>query len=222
MNIAYIRTSKEDQHPENQKDDLIKLAGDLDLKFYREQASAWKLDSDKRPIFSEVKDLIMNGKVNALYVWDLDRIYRNRKKLISFFKLCQTRKCQVFSHRQQWLLKLKDIPEPFDEMMHDLMLQIMGWLAEEESNKRSERVRAAMKIKKGSVYSKNGKKWGRKGFSNQTVNRILDLRDQHPNLSIRKFAELCYYYDENNNKKKMSLGAVHKILSKKSKENLSF
>ena len=82
------------------------------------------------------------------------------------------------------------------------MLQIMGWLAEEESSKKSERVKAAVRHKQGKTLSYRGNKWGRKSLSKQKVRKILNL--QSNNKSMRAIAlELG-----------ISLGSVHKTISK--------
>lgn len=46
-------------------------------------------------------------------------------------------------------------PPPFDEILYSLMLQLVGWLAEEESRRKSERVRLAFNNKKEGMH------WGR-------------------------------------------------------------
>ena len=139
MNIVYIRTSTHDQHPENQLKDCLSINKWGEYSVYDEELSAWK-DDFKREQFGAITDLIKKRKVTHLIVWDLDRLYRNRKKLIGFFQLCKVYKCKVHSFRQQWLEDINKMPEPWNEMMFDLMLQVMGWIAEDESNKKSERI----------------------------------------------------------------------------------
>jgi len=102
--------------------------------------------------------------------------------------------------------------------MFDLMLQIMGWLAEEESIKKSERVKLA--IRKTDKYgnrikaiSINGKKWGRKEIKNkQMINDIMELHKQK--LSMVKIAKQVYYYDKSNNKVNPTSTTVWKIIKK--------
>ena len=210
--IIYLRTSTQEQNPENQLKDCQGINKYGDYELIEEQQSAFK-DNIHRDKFNQLLILIKQRKVNHLIVWDLDRIYRNRKKLIEFFELCKIYNCKIHSFRQEWLEQLHKIPEPFNEIMHSLMLQIMGWLAEEESKKKSERVKSATRKQKGTTYSYKGKKWGRKSINSdrlkQTVKR---LREQ--GLSIRKILnnEEVYYYDKNKNKKKPSLATVHSYL----------
>lgn len=200
MKAVYIRTSTEDQNPENQIKDIETLSGDTYL-LYRDQQSAWK-DNIDRTEFELLKKGIREKKITDLYVWDLDRIYRNRKRTIEFFEFCKIYCCKVHSFRQQWLESLNNIQEPFNEIMHRLMLEIMGWLAEDESKKKSERVKAAVRKKNGKTVSYKGNKWGRKTLSTQKRNKLLEYAKAHPEASIRGLARYA----------EISVGSVHKIL----------
>ena len=90
MDIIYIRvsTDKKDslkgQDPYNQLTNLLDFAP-KDSIVYEDRQSAWK-ENIERIEFNKIKDLIKKGKVRGLYVWDLDRLYRNRKNLINFFE----------------------------------------------------------------------------------------------------------------------------------------
>lgn len=206
----YLRTSTEEQNPENQLKDCLNINKYGDYELIEEKQSAFK---DKNRIkFNEVLKLIKQRKVNHLIVWDLDRIYRNRKKLIEFFELCKIYNCKIHSFRQEWLEELHKIPEPFNEIMFNLMLQIMGWLAEEESIKKSDRVKNAIrKNKKGITISRKGNKWGRKSIKTKRLKQeVKQLREQ--GLTIREIAKQVYFYDKSNNKKNPSASLVHKLL----------
>ena len=210
--IIYLRTSTEEQNPENQLKDCLTLVK-IPCKHIEEQQSAWK-DKD-RPKFEAIKKQIKSGQINELIVWDLDRVYRNRKKLNSFFAFCKMYNCKVNSFRQQWLNDLNNIPEPFNEIMHSLMLSIMGWLAQDESDKRSMRVKSAVRRDSGITKSRKGKKWGRKEVKNKKmIEDVIRLKTEQPKLSLVKIAEQVYYYDKSNNKKQPSKFVVFNILKK--------
>jgi DNA invertase Pin-like site-specific DNA recombinase len=197
----HIRTSTEEQNPQNQLADCKTLLTEEGYTVVEEKQSAFK-DKD-RPLFEDIKKQIKQGRVNTLIVWDLDRLYRNRKKLIQFFEFCKIYRCKVQSFRQQWLNQLNDMPEPFNEIMQGLMLQIMGWIAEDESRKKSDRVKIA--------YKNRTKKWGRKPLQNVET-QVLELHKQ--GKSLREIASVVYYWDSARNKKFVSKSAVHKIISK--------
>ena len=197
--IIYIRTSTEEQNPQNQLADCKTLLDTENYEIVEEKQSAWK-DKD-RPLFESIKKRIQKREVKELICWDLDRLYRNRKKLIEFFEFCKIYKCKIISYRQQWLNQLHQMPEPFNEIMQGLMIQIMGWIAEEESRKKSERVKIA--------HKNSTKKWGRRPLENVDA-RVLELHKQ--GKSLREIASQVYYWDSSRNKKFVSKSAVHKII----------
>jgi DNA invertase Pin-like site-specific DNA recombinase len=214
--IIYNRVSTTEQNPALQLKECESLANQLDLKDYeiiQEQKSAFK-DNVEREGFEQVRRAIQNNSIQHLIVWDLDRIYRNRRKLIEFFELCKTFNCKIHSFRQSWFENLHKIPEPFNEIMFNLMLQIMGWLSEEESNKKSERIKLAVRKEEGEkTKSYKGNTWGRKSINSQRLlQKIKELKGQ--GLSLRQIQkhEEVYFYDKNKNQKKPSLTTIHNLL----------
>lgn len=210
--IIYLRTSTEEQNPQNQLKDCVELVESVGIKEYElfeEKQSAFK-DKDREK-FNLIMKSIKQKKINQLIVWDLDRLYRNRKKLIQFFDLCKLYNCKIYSFRQKWLEDLNKIPEPFNEIMFNLMLQIMGWLSEEESIKKSERVKSAIRKKGNKTISYKGNVWGRKSIETQRLKEdILKLKEQ--GLSIREIVKQVYYYDKHNNKRNPSTSFVFKVI----------
>jgi DNA invertase Pin-like site-specific DNA recombinase len=208
--IIYLRTSTTEQEPENQLKECLTISKYGQYEVLIDKQSAWK-DNVERNNFNKLSKLIQYRKVKHLIVWDLDRLYRNRKKLIEFFQYCKIYGCQIHSVRQQWLEELNNIPAPFNEMMHSLMLQIMGWLAEEESSKKSQRIKLAVRSEDGTTRSYKGNKWGRKEVMSKVRDQVVALRQLG-----KTYSEICnevYYWDKNNNKKFVSRGLVHKLLS---------
>jgi len=202
--IIYLRTSTEEQNPQNQLEACQQLTQKLNLQDYEvfeEKLSGWK--DIQREVFESIKKAIQKREVCSLIVWDLDRLYRNRKKLIEFFEFCKIYNCKIYSVRQEWLESLNKIQEPFNDIMFNLMLQIMGWLAEEESNKKSERVKLVVKKKGDKTFSKYGNKWGRKAINSPRLKeKVKELHSQ--GLSFREILkhEEVYFYDKINNRKK--------------------
>lgn len=201
MKVVYIRTSTEEQNPENQLADIEKIAG-KDYILYKEQQSAWNQEKE-RPEFNKIIKEIKSSRLSDLYVWDLDRIYRNRINLVDFFKLSKSFKVNIHSYRQVWLEDINKIPTPWNEIVSDMFIQILGWLAEEESTKKSERVRSARRFKEDGVYSYTGKKWGRKTLSTQKQNLLIEMNNRIPKPSMRYMAKEL----------NISLGVVHKYLT---------
>jgi len=199
INIIYIRTSTLEQNPELQLKACEGINKWGEYTLFTEQQSAWK-DSD-REHFNAIIKLIKQRKVGHLICWDLDRLYRNRLKLIAFFKLCKLYKCKIHSVRQEWLEQLNEMPSPWDEVLHDFLIQVMGWLAEEESDKKSKRIKSAVRIRSDGAYSYKGNKWGRKGLSTFKKNKICEMR--RSGMSMRQIAKDLH----------IALGSVHKIVT---------
>jgi len=213
--VIYLRTSTEEQNPQNQLKSCVELAVKLGLKDYEvveEKVSGWKEDAE-RTKFDLIHKGIQSKQIKNLICWDLDRLYRNRKKLISFFAFCKMCKCKIYSVRQDWLESINTIQEPFNEIMNDLMIQIMGWLAEEESSKKSERIKLAIRHTDGKTMSAYGNKWGRKTVKRDEVlvHNIKTLRKK--GLSFRQILKHpeVYYHDKHGNKKQLSIGLLHKL-----------
>jgi len=183
--IIYLRTSTEEQNPENQLRNCKSLV-DEDFELVEEKQSAFK-DKD-RPKFEYIKSKIKKGNCKTLICWDWDRLFRNQKKLVEFFKFCELYKCKIHSYNQRYFDDFYKIPPPFDEIVSNLVLNLMGWLAEDESKKKSNRVKLAVRNKNGVTKSYKGNKWGRKSLSTQKLNKLKEYHKQNPKATIRKIA----------------------------------
>ena len=87
--------------------------------------------------------------------------------------------------------------------MQELFLNLLGWMAEDESTKKSARVKAAVRRVPGkATRSHKGNKWGRKTISTQKKNKVLELARIYPKLTLRAISE----------QSGVSLGAVHKTI----------
>ena len=200
----YIRTSTEDQNPENQLKDCIALSG-KDYRLYTDKQSAYK-DTVERKDFKQLMDDIKTRKISDVYVWDFDRVYRNRVKFKEFLEFIKVYGCKLHSFNQQWMENINDIPAPWNEIVSDMLIQIFGYIAEEESALKGRRVKAAMRERKDGIYSYKGNKWGRKTISTFKQNRINKLRGE--GKSIREISKHL----------NMSVGAVHKYIPENPKK----
>lgn len=209
MKAIYLRTSTLEQEPTLQLTDISKLIPIEDCSVFSEQESAWKKDT-KRPEFEKILAMIKRKEITDIYVWDLDRLYRNRNGLKDFFVLCKSFGTTVHSFNQQWLEQLNSVTPPFDEIVKDLLINLMGWLGEDESKKKSGRIKNAVRRTEKGTMSYKGNKWGRRQFPKQTVSRVLNLHEQ--GSSIREIAKVVQVYDKNNNARNISKSSVHKIL----------
>jgi DNA invertase Pin-like site-specific DNA recombinase len=207
---VYIRTSTEDQEPENQIREIETISG-KEYNLFQDKQSAWKDDKD-RPDFEKLRTKIKEHQVQELFVWDWDRLFRNRKKLREFFQFCSIYKCHVHSFRQGFFETFYKIPSPFDEIMQELFLNLLGWMAEDESIKKSSRVKAAVRIVNGITESYEGNKWGYHGVGEEADKQIMELSKQ--GKTTREIAKEVFYWNKNRNKKYVSVGYVHKLITK--------
>jgi len=115
---------------------------------------------------------------------------------------------------QQWLEQLNEYSRTFQWNNARLDVNIMGWIAQDESDKKSKRVKAAIRKENGITKSYKGNKWGRKSL--KVDGEILELRKE--GKTIREIQRIVFYWDKNNHKKFVSVGYIHKIL--KGKENV--
>lgn len=206
--IIHNRTSTEEQNPENQLKDCLSLHKEEygEYKIFEEKQSAWD-ERKARPIFEEELKLIKSGKIRYFICWDLDRIYRNRKKLLGFFEFCKMYKCSILSYRQTFLNEIQELklPSGFEflkDMMINNFLQFLGWIAEDESKKKSDRVKIAVRREEGKpTKSYNGKKWGRPSVHTNKIKVILDWYNQ--GLSYRQIKE----------KTNLSIGKISQIIN---------
>jgi DNA invertase Pin-like site-specific DNA recombinase len=153
-----MRVSTEKQDAENQRRDIESIASPS-TEWVVEHGSAWKKDGlELRPEFQHIVALVKQRKVKHLYVWDLDRLYRKRKAAVGFLKLCKAMGTIVISYRQKYLLEVERAPEPWNEIIYELIIQVLAAQAEEESQKKSDRIKAKREIW---VRPPNKKEWGR-------------------------------------------------------------
>lgn len=182
MNVVYVRVSTEDQDPENQIRDCVELLKKMDVNsftVFKEHKSAWN-KSHSRPVFNEILNSARKGEVKRIVVWDYDRLYRNRSRLISLMREYDALGVEILSVRQGFLSDIRKIPAPFNEWVYNLVLEVIAWIGEEESNKRSERVKIAFKRGKH-------KSWGRPKKEIK-LSDIQDLQDQ--GYTIRGIARM--------------------------------
>ncbi|KKN46274.1 hypothetical protein LCGC14_0674810 [marine sediment metagenome] len=144
MKVAiYARVSTEEQTTENQIPVLQEFAerqGWEVVEVYSEEASAWRAGHQK-----QLKELLNHAsyhEYDIVLVWSLDRL--TRQGIGSIMQLVNTFKgygCRVVSQQESWT-------QQEDNMMADLLYAITAWVAKFESERRSERIKAALARKR--------------------------------------------------------------------------
>ena len=147
----YARVSTEEQTTANQIPVLEEYATrqDWEVKaIYTEEASAWRAGHQK-----QLKELLTRAsyhEYDIILVWSLDRL--TRQGIGSIMQLVNTFKtygCRVVSQQESWT-------QQSDSMMADLLYAITAWVAKFESERRSQRIKAALarKAAKGQLIGR--------------------------------------------------------------------
>lgn len=207
--VIYLRTSTTEQFPEKQKADCLKFAESRNynvIHIYEEQLSGYK--KIVRPNYEKVKQQAYAGEIQAVIVWALDRWVRNRDTLLEDISTLTSYGCKIHSVQEQWLEAI-NIEGVLGRTIQDFLLGLVGSLAQMESQRKSERTKMA--------YLNRSGRWGRKSLPKVTQQKIIDCYRE--GKSLRQISKEIYYYNKNNHPKKVSLGAVHKIVAEFKQEN---
>jgi len=162
--IIYLRTSTEDQEPENQKKECLEFArnrGYEVTEILLEKLSGFK--QIDRPEYEKVKEKARKGEIKAVIVWALDRWVRNRDTLLEDTTILRNYGCKIHSVKEAWLEAI-NIEGSLGKTIQEFLLGLMGSIGEMESQRKSERVKLAVRKENGTTKSYKGKKWGRKSF----------------------------------------------------------
>lgn len=137
----WLRVSTGEQHAANQLPDLQAWAerrGWEVTKVYEVQESAWKGAHLKA--LSEVYADAQRGYFNILLIWALDRLTREgigpTLEIVNKFGKLGV---PIYSFQETWL-------ETTTAQLQDLLISVVGWVAQYESKRRSERTKAGMVI----------------------------------------------------------------------------
>ena len=146
MKVAiYIRVSRRDLEPENQKFQLIEHTKKMgwDYEIFEEQESTRKT----RPIKEKVLSLIRKGKFDGVLIYKLDRWARSLQELIMNVR-------EITDRKKQFIVLTQPIDTTSSSGM--LMLQILGAFAEFEREIIRERTLSGLERAR-----RQGKKLGR-------------------------------------------------------------
>lgn len=146
----WARVSTVDQHAGNQSDVLRDWAErrglDIAAEFITED-SAWQNGNGaKGKEFDRTRDELINGArlghYTVVLVWAVDRLSRRGiEDTLATMRRLYEHGCDIWSHQEPWLVT----SEP---RMRELLVSFMAWMAEQESARRSERIKAGMERRK--------------------------------------------------------------------------
>ncbi len=193
-NYAYIRCSSKDQSEARQLEAIKDLEID-ERDIYIDKASGKDFN---RPEWQALKRSIRSGDI--LYVKSLDRLGRNKEGIMETWRWLMTNKIEVVVLDMPILdtRKYKEL-KGVGELITDLVLQILAWLAEEERINIKQRQREGIdaakkmnvkfgrrKIEVNENFEAVYEEWVNKKI---TAKRAMELLELKPNTFYRRVAE---------------------------------
>jgi putative DNA-invertase from lambdoid prophage Rac len=156
---VWYRVSTLEQHSDNQVPDVARFIshhGYQVAETFTMDDSAWK-DGQGGPEYrAAVKaalDGAWQGKYSVLVVWALDRITRKgAEDALRLVRQFRERGCTIVSVKESWLNGAPEIV--------DVLVAFAGWVAQQESNRRSERTRAGLATRRAKGLPVGGRKPG--------------------------------------------------------------
>lgn len=147
------------------------------------EGSAWNKDLPEK---EEVLEQVRRGGVDVIAVWSIDRWSRKQPYLVlqEVVQLEEHLGVHLYSLKEPWL-------STTDPGLRQVLITLFSWIAEYESRKRSERVKAAVASKRARVGNLGqNPKWGRGKIAGPAdVERILALRAEHPEWSLKRLGD---------------------------------
>ena len=143
----WTRVSTDHQDADNQLPDLEKFCQARGLEIvhrYDVSDSAWK-DGTGGPKYTATLKAALDdawaGEFEVIVVWALDRISRNgAEDVLKLIRQFRERGCVLLSVQESWL---NNSPE-----VQDVLVAFAGWMGQQESRRRSERIRAGLERRK--------------------------------------------------------------------------
>jgi DNA invertase Pin-like site-specific DNA recombinase len=169
---GYIRVSSKEQNPARQKDALLK-AGIEDGYIFTDRMSGKDFD---RPEYQLVKRLLK--KDDILFIKDLDRLGRNYRKIKEEWKKITIDIGADIVVLDMDLLDTRKFKNGMEELISNIILELLSYMAEKERKKIRQRQREGIKKAK-----ENGVNFGR------------------PKIEVDDFE---YYYDQVYNQQEMT------------------
>jgi putative DNA-invertase from lambdoid prophage Rac len=149
--VLYLRVSKDDQHLENQLQPLQRFCQERNLEIvatYQENGSTWS--AGHQPQWKRLIGDAAHRHFDVLVCWSIDRLTREGIDAIFMrIKVLKGFNVSVISYQEAWLETLGS--------MADLMLAILSWVANFESDRRSKRTKAGIAEKRLRGGGRRGK-----------------------------------------------------------------
>lgn len=159
----WARVSTDRQHTENQLAELRRWAESKGLNIaaeYETEDSAWTAPkgNGKGAEFDRKRADLLNGArlghYSVILVWAIDRLSRKGiEDTLATMRRLYEQGAEIWSHQEGWLVTT----EP---RMRELLVSFMAWVAEQESARRSERIKAGLARRRAEGKPVGGRKSG--------------------------------------------------------------
>jgi len=144
---VWRRVSTDEQRSENQVPEVERFAshhGYTITTTYALDDSAWnggKENSEYRAALKRALDDAWRGEFKVLIVWSLDRLTRGgAEDALRLLRQFRERGCTVVSVQESWLNGSAEV--------QDVLIAFAGWMAKQESDRKSARIKAGLAAKK--------------------------------------------------------------------------
>lgn len=157
---VWLRVSTEDQEHDNQVPDVERFAAHHDYRValtYELDDSAWKDGGGAKykAAIQRALDDAWQGKYKVLIVWALDRITREGAEgALRLIRQFRERGCTIVSVKESWLNGSSEV--------QDVLVAFAGWMAQIESKRKSDRVKAGIERRRAANLPVGGRKAGAK------------------------------------------------------------
>lgn len=153
----YLRVSSKEQSIENQMPEIQEFCKAREFEIaavYHENESAWhqghQVDLERCKLAAQRREFTI------LVLWSLDRLSRGGPEaMFPLFSYFRAYGVKILTVKEQWL-------EQIDANMTPIFLSWLSWVAQMESQRRSERLRASFAVTKANGgLTRKGKRLGR-------------------------------------------------------------
>ena len=136
---TWIRVSSDGQDEKSQNHDIDQFCRhhDIDMvkRYELHDKSAYK--GEHEAMLRQMLEDAWRGEFDVLVVWALDRIERRGiERVLRLVRQLKERNCQIASVRESWL--------DGSDATTELLLSVRAWMDNEESKRKSERIRMGM------------------------------------------------------------------------------
>ena len=209
--VIYLRVSTTEQTEKSQLEPCKKFCENKGYEIIAvksDKKSAYK--AIVRQGYNDVIDMVKHSRVDHIVVWSLDRwTRRGHIELRSTIRYLEKYHVQLHSVKEKWIDEITGGDLTF---MRDIILDLLGWLAQQESKQKSERVKSSLKFQK----AMEKKTVGRPNVINQVENEVLEYLGN--GKSYRWIIGHVTYKAKNGKIRNLSIASVSHIANAERKE----